>query len=185
MKLSFTPDDLSKLTSDLKFENTRTFFKSIAQGKVNLDEVLTATKSKEEKREAAPVPHSNLKILQILQGEISAGYLLKAKKQKSCIPMQNAATRFPGDPVIGYITIGEGIKVHRKTCPNLIRISENDPSKLIPGQWPEGEGNLFVAGLRLWEKIRPGLLNEISHAIVAYQNTNIKSININTTRFHI
>jgi (p)ppGpp synthase/HD superfamily hydrolase len=87
----------------------------------------------------------------------------------------------PGDPVIGYITIDEGIKIHRKTCPNLLRISEKDASKLVPVQWPEGEGSLFVAGLRVMGEDSPGILNEISHSIVSYQNTNIKSININTS----
>jgi GTP pyrophosphokinase len=87
----------------------------------------------------------------------------------------------PGDPIIGYITVGEGIKVHRKTCNNLIRISEADPSKLIPIQWPEAESTLFVAGLSVMGEDSPGILNEISHAIVAYQNTNIKSININAS----
>lgn len=180
MKLSFTSDDLSKLTADLKFENTRNFFKSIAQGKVNLDEVLTATRSKEEKKEAAPAPTMQFEdFANAARGNIG-GVLVEGKKTKILYSYAKCCNPIPGDPVIGYITIGEGIKIHRKTCPNLIRISENDPSKLIQVQWPEGEGNLFVAGLTVMGEDSPGLLNEISHAIVAYQNTNIKSININT-----
>jgi len=181
MKLSFTQDDLSKLTSDLKFENTRNFFKSIAQGKVNLDEVLTATKTKDEKKESAPAaPMEFENFANVARGDIG-GVLVEGKKTKILYSYAKCCNPIPGDPVIGYITIGEGIKIHRKTCPNLIRISENDPSKLISVQWPEGEGNLFVAGLTVMGEDSPGLLNEISHAIVAYQNTNIKSININTT----
>ncbi len=181
MKLSFTPDDLSKLTTDLKFENTRNFFKSIAQGKVNLDEVLTATKSKEEKKEATPTPSLEFEdFANAARGDIG-GVLVEGKKTRILYSYAKCCNPIPGDPVIGYITIGEGIKVHRKTCPNLIRISESDSSKLISVQWPEGEGNLFVAGLTVMGEDSPGLLNEISHAIVAYQNTNIKSININTT----
>ncbi len=179
MKLSFTPDDLSKLTTDLKFENTRTFFKSIAQGKVNLDEVLTATKSREEKRETAPALEFE-EFANTARHDIG-GVLVEGKKTRILYSYAKCCNPIPGDPVIGYITIGEGIKIHRKTCPNLIRISETDPSKLIPVQWPEGEGNLFVAGLTVMGEDSPGLLNEISHAIVAYQNTNIKSININTS----
>jgi RelA/SpoT family (p)ppGpp synthetase len=179
MKLAFTQEDLAKLAADLKFENTRTFFKSIAQGKVNLDEILTATKTKEEKKEAIPT-------LEFEDFANSArtnigGVLVEGKKTKILYSYAKCCNPIPGDPVIGYITIGEGIKIHRKTCPNLIRISETDPSKLIPVQWPEGEGNLFVAGLTVMGEDSPGLLNEISHAIVAYQNTNIKSININTS----
>lgn len=48
-------------------------------------------------------------------------------------------------------------------------------------QWPEAEGSLFVAGISVRGKDRPGILNDISHSIVTYQNTNIKSININSS----
>ncbi len=56
-----------------------------------------------------------------------------------------------------------------------------DESKLVPVQWPQNESSLFVAGITVMGEDAPGLLNEISHAIVSYQNTNIKSININTS----
>jgi GTP diphosphokinase / guanosine-3',5'-bis(diphosphate) 3'-diphosphatase len=178
MKLSFTPDDLAKLTADLKFDNIRLFFKSIAQGKVNLDEVLTASKVKEDKQETAPSLEFE-HFANIARHDIG-GVLVEGKKTKILYSYAKCCNPIPGDPVIGYITIGEGIKIHRKTCQNLIRISESDPSKLVPIQWPEGEGNLFVAGLTVMGEDSPGLLNDISHTIVSYQNTNIKSININT-----
>jgi GTP pyrophosphokinase len=89
----------------------------------------------------------------------------------------------PGDPVIGYITVGEGIKIHRKTCTNLLKISETDGSKLVPVQWPQTENSLFVAGLKIIGEDSPGILNDISHIIVSYQNTNIKSLNL-SYRFH-
>ncbi|HED37577.1 MAG TPA: RelA/SpoT family protein, partial [Ignavibacteria bacterium] len=47
-------------------------------------------------------------------------------------------------------------------------------------QWPVTEDSLFVAGLRAVGEDIPGILTDISHAIVSYQNTNIKSINMNT-----
>jgi GTP pyrophosphokinase len=86
----------------------------------------------------------------------------------------------PGDPVIGYITVGEGIKIHRKTCINLINISTSDSSKLIPVEWPQSEESSFVAGLTVKGEDSPGILNDIAHAIVSFKNTNIKSINIST-----
>jgi guanosine-3',5'-bis(diphosphate) 3'-pyrophosphohydrolase len=61
-----------------------------------------------------------------------------------------------------------------------LNIAEKDNSKLVPVQWPESDSSLFVAGLTVTGDDTPGILNEISHAIVSYQNTNIKSINLNT-----
>ncbi len=177
LKLSFTTSDIAKLSGNLKFDSPRGFFKSIAQGKINLDEVLTATKEKEKKEKSAVLEFDNF--ANIARDDVG-GVLVDGKKSGILYSYAKCCNPIPGDPVIGYITVGEGIKIHRKTCNNLIRVSEKDVSKLVPVQWPASEGSLFVAGLSVMGEDTPGILNDISHAIVSYQNTNIKSININT-----
>jgi RelA/SpoT family (p)ppGpp synthetase len=177
MKLSFTTSDIVKLTVNLKYDSPRLFFKDIGTGKINIDEVLTATREK-EKKDRAPVLEFN-NFANIARDDIG-GVLVDGKNSGIMYSYAKCCNPIPGDPVIGYITVGEGIKIHRKTCNNLIKISEKDPSKLIPVQWPQSEGNLFVAGLTVMGEDSPGILNELSHTIVSFQNTNIKSININT-----
>jgi GTP diphosphokinase / guanosine-3',5'-bis(diphosphate) 3'-diphosphatase len=177
LKLSFTPSDISKLSVNLKYENPRYFYKAIAHGKVNLDEVLTATKEKEKKERQPVLEFDNF--ANIARDDIG-GILVDGKQSGIMYSYAKCCNPIPGDPVVGYITVGEGIKIHRKTCNNLIKITEKDASKLVPVQWPEAEGSLFVAGLSVIGEDSPGILNDISHAIVSYQNTNIKSININT-----
>ncbi len=178
LKLSFTASDIAKLVTNLKYETPKQFYKSIAVGKVNLDEVLTATKEKEKKEKTPVLEFDNFANIArndlgevLVEGKVSG---IMYSYAKCCNPI-------PGDPVIGYITVGEGIKIHRKACTNLINMSEKDPSKLIPVQWPQAENSLFVAGLSVMGEDSAGILNDISHTIVSYQNTNIKSINITTT----
>ena len=178
MKLSFTPDDVLKIAHSNKFDNSRQFFKAIAQSTVNIDEVLTATTQKDDKEFEKEVEFQ--KFAKISRNEIG-GILVDGKKSGIMYTYAKCCNPIPGDPVIGYITIGEGIKIHRKTCVNLISLSSTDSSKLVSVQWPEAEGSLFVAGISVRGKDRPGILNDISHSIVTYQNTNIKSININSS----
>lgn len=178
MKLSFTPDDVLKIAHANKFDNTRQLYKAVAQGNANLDEILTAATGQKEDKEF----HKDIeftKFANVSRNEIG-GILVDGKKSGILYTYAKCCNPIPGDPVIGYITIGEGIKIHRKTCVNLIALSSNDPSKLVSVQWPESEGSLFVAALAIKGKDRPGILNDVSHCIVSYQNTNIKSININT-----
>jgi RelA/SpoT family (p)ppGpp synthetase len=177
LKLSFTTSDVSKLATNLKYESSKHFFKAVAQNKVNLDEVLTASKDKEKKEKSTSLEFDNF--ANIARGDIG-GVLVEGKKSGIMYSYAKCCNPIPGDPVIGFITIGEGIKIHRKTCNNLLKMTDKDISKLIPIQWPEGEGSLFVAGLSVMGEDSPGILNEISHTIVSYQNTNIKSINIST-----
>ena len=177
-KLTFNQTDLLKLVHNLKFDNTRQFFKAIAQNTVNLEEVLSASRDKEVKEQSAELKFD--KFADIARGDIG-GVLVDGKKSGIKYSYAKCCNPIPGDPVIGYITVGEGIKIHRKTCTNLVNLSTTDASKLFPVQWPEGEESLFVAGLTIKGEDRPGILNDISHSIVTYQNTNIKSLNISTS----
>lgn len=178
LKLVFTQSDITKLVTNLKYDNPRQFFKAIAQGKLNIDEVLTATREKERKDRAPVLEFDNF--ANISRADVG-GVVIDGKDSGIMYSYAKCCSPIPGDPIIGYITVGEGIKIHRKTCNNLIKITQTDESKLVPVHWPKTETSLFVAGLTVMGEDSPGILNEISHAIVSYQNTNIKSININTS----
>jgi guanosine-3',5'-bis(diphosphate) 3'-pyrophosphohydrolase len=178
MKLSFTSNDIERISTNLKFDNTKQFFKSISQGKINLDEILTATREQDRKgKDEHPLAFDSFATT--ARTDIG-GVLIEGKKSAILYSYAKCCNPIPGDPVVGYITVGEGIKIHRKTCNTLLNIAEKDNSKLVPVQWPESDSSLFVAGLTVTGDDTPGILNEISHAIVSYQNTNIKSINLNT-----
>ncbi len=179
LKLSFTASDIAKLSLNLKYESPKLFYRSLGEGKINIDEVLTIAKDKDVKKEK--IPSLEFDNFASLARTDIGGVLVDGKNSGIMYSYAKCCNPIPGDPVIGYITVGEGIKIHRKTCNNLLKMSEKDPSKLVPVQWPESKDSIFVAGLRILGKDSAGILNEISHTIVSYQNTNIKSININTT----
>jgi GTP pyrophosphokinase len=84
----------------------------------------------------------------------------------------------PGDEVVGFVTIGEGIKIHRKSCHNVKSLIKSDSKRIVDVQWPGDNGVLFVAGVRVSGDDRPSMLNDLTHAISSYKNTNIRSVNI-------
>lgn len=177
LKLSFNMEDIIRLAVSLKFEGTKHFFKSIAQGKLDLDDVLATTKEKEKKEKVSVLEFDSFASS---ARNTAGGILVDGKIDGILYSYAKCCNPIPGDPVIGFVTIGEGVKVHRKSCNNLSMIQEKNESKFITVQWPENESSLFVAGLKIVGKDSPGILNDISHAIVSYQNTNIKSVNIST-----
>ena len=177
LKLSFNQEDVIRLAVSLKFEGTKHFFKSIAQGKLDLDDVLATTKEKEKKEKVSVLEFDSFASS---ARSTAGGILVDGKIDGIMYAYAKCCNPIPGDAVIGFVTIGEGVKVHRKTCNNLAMIHEKNESKFITVQWPENETSLFVAGLKIVGKDSPGILNDISHAIVSYQNTNIKSVNIST-----
>ena len=178
LKLSYSSSELSKLVTRLKYENHKYFYSAIAKGNLNLDDVLLLKQDEEELKEQ-DVTMAFDQFADIARKD-AGGVLVDGKKTNLLYSYAKCCNPIPGDPVIGYITVGEGIKIHRKTCTNLINVSTNDSSKLVPLQWPKSEDSSFVAGLIVKGEDSPGILNDIAHAIVSFKNTNIKSINISS-----
>ncbi len=176
LKLSFTSDDLSKLVRKLKFDNNRQFFRAIAQDKLNLDEILNPKVETDEK-ESAEVEFD--KFANIARN-IAGGIVVEGDAKGFAYTYAKCCNPIPGDQVIGYVTIGEGIKIHRKDCKNLINMIKTNEERLVPVNWPKSNGAFFVAGLSIRGDDVPGILKDISNSITTYQNTNIKSVNITT-----
>jgi RelA/SpoT family (p)ppGpp synthetase len=177
LKLSFDSNEISKLASSLKFDNNNSFFAAVAQGAIFLDDILIPKKVVVEGEQEEKLEFE--KFANIARKDVG-GILVDGKKSGIMYSYAKCCNPIPGDPVIGYVTVGEGIKIHRKTCVNLINISKADSSKLVSVGWPSSEDSVFVAGLTVRGDDNPGILNDIANAIVSYKNTNIKSININT-----
>jgi (p)ppGpp synthase/HD superfamily hydrolase len=86
----------------------------------------------------------------------------------------------PGDAIVGFVTIGEGIKIHRQDCKNVLSKRMAESERIVEVGWPPANGADFIAGIRVYGKDRPGLLSDVTHAISSYQNTNIRSVNIDS-----
>jgi len=176
LKLSFSSDDLSKLARKLKFDNTRQFYKTVALDKLNLDEIINPVVETEEK------PDKDLqfdKFIDIAR-HTAGGIIVEGDQKGLAISYAKCCNPIPGDPVIGYVTIGEGIKIHRKGCNNLIPMLKKGESRIVPVNWPKTNGAFFVAGIIIKGEDMPGILKDISNSITTHQNTNIKSVNITT-----
>ena len=66
--------------------------------------------------------------------------------------MQNAANAIPGDDIFGFVTVSEGIKIHRTNCPNGIRLMSNYGYRIIRAKWATDklkEIRTFPAGIKL------------------------------------
>lgn len=87
----------------------------------------------------------------------------------------NCCNPLPGDPIIGYITRGRGVSVHKKDCPNIASLTQ-DSDRLIDVEWAVNTESSFEAALQIHADNRPGTLLEIS-ALLSGLDINIVSIN--------
>lgn len=93
------------------------------------------------------------------------------KRAKCCDPI-------PGDDVIGYVTRGRGIMIHRNICPNALRYHSTEPERLMPLRWPS-DGRVYSVVLQIVSMNRQGLLMDIS-TIFGESGVNVSAARIRT-----
>ena len=86
----------------------------------------------------------------------------------------------PGDKVFGFLSIKEGIKVHKKTCPNALSLQSNYAYRIIDAKWIDSTQQVFRAVIKLTGIDEKGLVNDITKLISGNMNVNIKSIKFDT-----
>lgn len=82
----------------------------------------------------------------------------------------------PGDPVFGFVTVGEGIKVHQKECPNAIALNANYAYRIIDARWIDSTAEEYAANLTLTGIDNLGLVNEVTQLISNAMHVNISKL---------
>ena len=101
---------------------------------------------------------------------------LSVRFSKCCSPV-------PGDEIVGFVTRGRGISIHRTDCVNMMNLPEMERARLIDAEWeaPENTGEKYVAEIKIFANNRNGLLADISKALTE-KNINILSMNTRTSK---
>lgn len=88
----------------------------------------------------------------------------------------------PGDPIVGFVTRGRGVSIHRKDCVNVRAMQKEDRTRLIEAKW-EGHavGEKYVATINIFANNRSGLLADVSRALTE-KNVDILSMNTRTSK---
>jgi GTP pyrophosphokinase len=82
------------------------------------------------------------------------------------VRLSRCCTPVPGDEIMGFVTRGRGVSVHRTDCANAVSLAQSQNDRLIDAEWDhEYEDELFVASIELKAYDRPHLLADVSRAI--------------------
>ena len=127
----------------------------------------------EEKQEELKHIESNLKALDLIDSKVkkkkkdteksTAGVKVKGS-DNLLIRFSRCCNPVPGDEIVGFITKGRGISVHRKDCVNMLSIPENEKSRLIEVEWDTKEAGSYNVDICILSEDRKGLFSDISRA---------------------
>jgi GTP diphosphokinase / guanosine-3',5'-bis(diphosphate) 3'-diphosphatase len=187
-KVSISDDELLEFLHEKRIENLTALFIGIKNNKVDPDEIITMYQE-EKKHPTGAVPEEP-KIEGLFNRFVttarggSGGIILDGTHDNFMHNYAKCCQPVPGDEVVGFVTTGEGIKIHRKSCKNVRLMIQMDSNRIMDVRWPSNDGTMFVSGVRIAGEDRAGLLNDITHAISSYNNTNIRSVSIDTQEGH-
>ena len=117
------------------------------------------------------------------KGKTQSGIVVKGvddvavRFSKCCSPV-------PGDEIIGFVTRGRGVSIHRTDCVNVINLPEIDRARLIDADWQEGSEETrgkYLAEIVIYAHNRNGLLADVSRALTE-KNIDIMSMNTKTSK---
>ncbi len=127
---------------------------------------------KKEKEEKAP---SLENLVADLNGK-PAQLLIGDNMEKLDYTLSKCCSPIPGDDVFGFITINEGIKIHRVNCPNAIQLMSKHAYRVIKAKWTSKESIAFLAGLKITGIDEVGIVNNITKVISNELHVNMRSI---------
>jgi GTP pyrophosphokinase len=124
-------------------------------------------------------PNSNVE--DINRQELTSNYdLLVFGKEQDRLDykLSSCCNPIPGDEVFGFVTINEGIKVHKKDCPNAIALQSNYAYRIMIAKWIDSSQQEFKAVLKITGMDTLGLTNELTKVISNQMHVNIQSISL-------
>jgi GTP pyrophosphokinase len=86
----------------------------------------------------------------------------------------------PGDDVFGFVTVNEGIKIHRTSCPNAPELLSNHGNRVVKARWTSQQEIAFLAGLQIIGTDRVALISDVTQIISDELKVNMQSISVDT-----
>jgi GTP pyrophosphokinase len=177
-RLGLTDVNYEKLAQRFHHGKVEDFLAAFGRGEVKPTQIMTALQDLMEPslRETRPV------------GAVRAQETRKAPAGISIQGVGNLLTRMarccnplPGDPIVGFITRGQGITVHRQDCPNALRHHNENEERLIEVDWGTETGQTYPVDVDVVAHERAGLLRDIT-GLFANEKINVIGVNTQTDK---
>ena len=187
LKVTLNEKTINELVVFLKLKTSLDLFYRVGNGTIENQKLkdFAALKSNSFinffKNKIKRSPSANVE--QISKEEIISNYdLLVFGPEQDKLEYKLSACCNPivGDDVFGFLTINEGIKVHKKDCPNSLSLQSNYAYRVIKAKWIDSSQQEFKAVLIITGMDFLGLTNELTKVISSNMNINIQSISLTT-----
>ncbi|WP_256009513.1 RelA/SpoT family protein [Desertivirga xinjiangensis] len=179
LKITYNSDNINKIAFHFKFHNTLDLFYNVAIGKIDLKDLkdFQAADKIPENRSPERIEANQLEgIINKVKTKDSDTLLIGEDLQKIDYKLSTCCNPIPGDDVFGFITINDGIKIHRTNCPNATKLMANYGYRVVKAKWTSQKELAFLTGLRITGIDEVGLINKLTTVISNDFKVNMRSI---------
>ncbi len=120
---------------------------------------------------------------EIDKDEITSKYdmlVFGKEEEKLSYKLSNCCNPIPGDKVFGFLTINDGIKVHKKNCPNALSLQSNYAYRIMPAKWIDSSQEDYRVAVKMTGIDNIGLVNDITQIVSSNMHVDMKSISFDT-----
>lgn len=185
LKITLNEASVNELVNFFKLKTSLDLFYRVGIGAIDNQQLKDYAAQKSNtfmnffKNKIKRTPNTNPELIN--KPEISNNYdmLVFGKEQdKLDYKLATCCNPIPGDDVFGFVTINEGIKVHKRDCPNAISLQSNYAYRIIQAKWIDSTQQEFKAILNITGMDTLGLTNELTKVISNNMHVNIQSISL-------
>ncbi len=182
-KIEFNDDGIRKLLKNYKLKLAQDLYYNIATGKIDTLEIKDLLVGKKEETTKQLItemlPKDKVQELEFGGGD---DYLVIDNNIKNVIyKLAPCCNPIFGDQIFGFVTISEGIKIHRTSCPNAPQMFERYPYRIIKAKWQDTKKrSSFQATIRVSGTDEMGIVAQISHVLAKDIGVQMRSISIDS-----
>jgi GTP pyrophosphokinase len=184
-KINLNEDSINKMVVHFKLKTSLDLFYRIGTGAIDNQMIKDFASSYnnafisffKNKIRRKPIPED------IDKAEITSKYdmlVFGKEEEKLNYTLSKCCNPIPGDEVFGFVSVAEGIKVHKKNCPNAISLQSNYAYRIIGAKWIDSTQEEFTSEIKLTGIDNLGLMNEITEIISDNMHVNMRNLNFST-----
>jgi GTP pyrophosphokinase len=184
LKIEFNQTNINEMLVYYKLPSSQELYFRIAKEIIDVGDLKEFVNNKGFIKAAhpqpeKPEPQSLEDIVRSVRGK-SDMLVIGDTLEKFDYKLSPCCNPIPGDDVFGFITITEGIKIHRVNCPNAIHLMSNFAYRIVKAKWTRSAELAFLAGIRIIGIDNVGVINKITKVISSDLKVNMRSINVDS-----
>ena len=173
-------DSFSEVAQQLRYEDVTALYAAVGEGHVSTQSVIekvTALVGSQEDTSTGPIDIPRVGRSRAPRGGDS-GVLVRGAPD-ILVKLSKCCTPVPGDEIVGFVTRGSGVSVHRADCTNVKSLLD-DPERMIEVSWAPTTKSVFLVHIQVEALDRSGLLSDITR-VLSEHHVNILSASVQTT----